>query len=84
MKIEKYQIKSHTFKGSNDFGYTYEITFNRSLNDTERMNNGIAGGLNRYIRRKQIRFIIESLVYFIPDLITGKNPVKMMTKYYPR
>jgi hypothetical protein len=52
MKKEKgYKVRSHTFKGSNEFGYTYEITFNKSLEHTGRM-QGIEQGLDAYVKKE--------------------------------
>jgi len=57
MKKEKgYKVISHTFKGRlihNDevYGYTYEITFNKSLEHTGRM-QGIEQGLDAYVKKE--------------------------------
>lgn len=59
MKQEKYRICSHTFKGRTDYTlsdgkpasfYTYEITFNKSLEHTLKI-QAIADGLNRYDKK---------------------------------
>jgi hypothetical protein len=50
-KNEGYKIRSHMFKGSNEFGYTYEITFNKSLEHTGRM-QGIERGLDAYVKQE--------------------------------
>ena len=49
MKKEKMSIRSHTFKGATDYGYTYEITFNKSLEHTGRM-DAMCKGLDSYDR----------------------------------
>lgn len=60
-KTEPYRIIMHKFIGrSGSGGYTYEITFNRSLVHTGKF-SGIAEGLNRYEKRERIENISESL-----------------------
>jgi len=55
-KTEGYKVRSHTFKGAHSlngkiYGYTYEITFNKSLEHTGRM-RGIEKGLDEYVRKE--------------------------------
>ena len=50
-KEENYKVLCHTFKGSGDYGYTYEITFNKSLEHTGRM-RGIEKGLDAYVKKE--------------------------------
>lgn len=61
MKKEKMRIVSHTFKGSESYGYTYEITFNRSLEDTVRM-DAMCKGLDRYDRMKPFWTFIHNVI----------------------
>jgi len=65
----KYQVTSHTFKGSssntlNDGtvyeSYTYEITFNKSLQHTGKF-KGIEDGLNAYDKKEKVTNLKESL-----------------------
>jgi hypothetical protein len=65
--MEKTRIISHTFKGSNEHGYTYEITF-KSLEDTVRMDS-MCKGLNRYDRMRPFWSFIHNLICH-PLLIT--------------
>lgn len=57
MKEEKkYKVRSHKFVGCSKyneeiFGYTYEITFNKSLEHTGRF-TGIEDGLNAYVKNE--------------------------------
>jgi hypothetical protein len=55
-KEEPYRVSSHMFKGTNEYegkiiGYTYEITFNKSLEHTGRF-DGIEDGLNKYCKKE--------------------------------
>ena len=58
MKKEKgYKVISHMFKGKSEYngkilGYTYEITFNKSLEHTGRF-SGIEDGLNAYCKKER-------------------------------
>ena len=61
---EKYRIVSMTFKGTESFegkvyGYKYEITFNKSLNHTGRL-DGIEDGLNRYVKKEAANSFMSS------------------------
>jgi hypothetical protein len=58
-KQKKYKIFSHTFKGSSEYGYTYEITFNKSLEHTGKM-RGIEDGLNAYDKKEASQDFISS------------------------
>lgn len=70
MKTENMKIMSHTFiGGSEKDGYTYEITFNRSLQHTCRM-GAMCEGLDRYDRRSNFWFIIHSVIAS-PLYLTG-------------
>ena len=55
-KEEGYKVRSHMFKGAKELngeiiGYTYEITFNKSLEHTGRF-SGIEDGLNAYCKKE--------------------------------
>ena len=64
MKTEKYRVISHMFKGytGNDEypRYTYEITFNKSLEHIGKF-KGIEDGLNRYDKIEPWKELINSL-----------------------
>lgn len=52
----EYKVRSHTFLGTSVYngeviGYTYEITFNKSLEHTGRF-KGIEDGLNDYCKKE--------------------------------
>jgi|LakMenE01Jun11ns_1017448.scaffolds.fasta_scaffold9943088_1 hypothetical protein len=56
-KEEGYKVRSHMFKGTSEYdgkilGYTYEITFNKSLEHTGRF-TGIEDGLNAYCKKER-------------------------------
>jgi len=75
-KEDKYEVRSHTFKGAEEFngkvlGYTYEITFNKSLEHTGRI-KGIEDGLNNYVKKERslIEVLKDALRYFV-DWIRG-------------
>lgn len=75
-KEDKYEVRSHTFKGAEEFngkvlGYTYEITFNKSLEHTGRI-KGIEDGLNNYVKKEPslIEVVKDALRYFV-DWIRG-------------
>lgn len=56
-KEEGYRVRSHMFKGTSEYngeilGYTYEITFNKSLEHTGRF-SGIEDGLNAYCKKER-------------------------------
>ena len=56
-KEEGYKVRSHMFKGTSEYngeilGYTYEITFNKSLEHTGRF-IGIEDGLNAYCKKER-------------------------------
>ncbi len=70
-KEDKYKVESHTFKGVEEFngkviGYTYEITFNKSLEHTGRI-KGIEDGLNNYVKKERslIEVIKDTLRNFV-------------------
>jgi hypothetical protein len=70
-KEDKYEVESHTFKGPEEFngkviGYTYEITFNKSLEHTGRI-KGIEDGLNNYVKKERslIEVIKDALRNFV-------------------
>ena len=54
MKTEKYRLTSSIFKGSNEFGFTYELTFNKSLQHTGKF-SAIEKGLNNYDKMEPLR-----------------------------
>jgi len=64
------------FKGTNEYkgeviGYTYEITFNKSLEHTGRF-KGIEDGLNAYVKKERRTNVIDSLKnvwYSLKELI---------------
>lgn len=63
-KETKYRVSASMFKGVSEFegniiGYTYEITFNKSLEHTGRF-RGIEDGLNDYCRKERKKDIINS------------------------
>jgi FPC/CPF motif-containing protein YcgG len=65
-KEEKYSVRSSTFMGTNEYsgkiiGYTYEITFNKSLEHTGRF-KGIEDGLNDYVKKEKRTNFYTSLV----------------------
>lgn len=72
----EYKVLSHKFCGNEGFegkvyGYTYEITFNKSLQHTGRF-SGIEKGLNDYVRREKInnlKYNFKSLWYSLIYLI---------------
>lgn len=66
---EKTRIMSHTFKGSDKCGYTYEITFNKSLEHTARM-KAMCKGLDRYDKWRGFWIAIHNLIAH-PLLITN-------------
>lgn len=77
-KEEKYEVSSHTFKGAEEFngkviGYTYEITFNKSLEHTGRF-RGIEDGLNNYVKKERKQnfkeAVKDALRYFV-DWVRG-------------
>lgn len=56
-KEEPYRVSSHMFIGTSEYdgkilGYTYEITFNKSLEHTGRF-SGIEDGLNAYCKKER-------------------------------
>ena len=72
MKQEPYKVTSSTFKGTCRFngeviGYTYEITFNKSLVHTGRF-EGIENGLNAYEKRERVADILESGKSFLVSI----------------
>jgi len=54
-KEDNYFILSHTFKGSDSYGYTYEITFNKSLGHTGKF-KAIEKALDKYDKDEKITF----------------------------
>ncbi len=63
---KKYSVRSHKFLGTNEYsgkiiGYTYEITFNKSLEHTGRF-TGIEDGLNNYVKKEKRTNFYQSLV----------------------
>jgi hypothetical protein len=67
MKTEenKYRVVSSKFIGFNDYGngtgsYTYEITFNKSLEHTGKF-TGIENGLNRYDKKEPWKELLNSI-----------------------
>jgi len=77
-KEEPYRVSSHTFKGRTEYegrilGYTYEITFNKSLEHTGRF-KGIEDGLNAYCkkeRRSDVKDSFKELWYSFLRWITN-------------
>lgn len=64
-KEEGYKVRSHMFKGTREYngeilGYTYEITFNKSLEHTGRF-RGIEDGLNAYFKKERRTDITDNL-----------------------
>jgi len=61
MKTKEYRVVMHKFIGYGPSGSaTYEITFNKSLEHTGRF-DGIADGLNSYVKKERRTDIIHSL-----------------------
>ena len=77
-KEEPYRVTSSIFKGASEYngrilGYTYEITFNKSLEHTGRF-KGIEDGLNAYCkkeRRTDIGDNFKRLWYSLKKWITA-------------
>ena len=72
-KKEGYKVRSHRFKGTSEYdgkilGYTYEITFNKSLEHTGRF-KGIEDGLNAYCKKELRTNIADSLKVFWYSLV---------------
>lgn len=69
----KTEIKSHTFKGLNKGdgweSYTYEITFNKSLEHTARM-EAMCRGLDKYDRWKGFWLFVHNIIAH-PLLVTN-------------
>lgn len=64
-KEEGYKVRSHMFKGAKELngeiiGYTYEITFNKSLEHTGRF-SGIEDGLNVYCKKERRTDVTDNL-----------------------
>ena len=64
-KEEGYKVRSHMFKGAEELngeiiGYTYEITFNKSLEHTGRF-SGIEDGLNVYCKKERRTDVTDNL-----------------------
>ena len=58
----KTRIISYTFKGEDNNGnFTYEITFNKSLMHTARM-DAMCKGLDRYDRYSNLWYLFHSIV----------------------
>lgn len=56
MESKGYKVRSHTFMGATEYsdgnwGYKYEITFNKSLQHTGRF-SGIEKGLDDYVKNE--------------------------------
>lgn len=61
---EPYRVTCHMFKGTSEYegkilGYTYEITFNKSLEHTGRF-TGIEDGLNAYVKKERRNDITDN------------------------
>ena len=74
-KINKYKIVSSKFIGFHDYvngsgSYTYEISFNKSLEHTGKF-TGIENGLNRYDRIEPWKEIWTSLKRVVNLFIIG-------------
>jgi hypothetical protein len=78
MKTNKMKIRSHTFLGSDDFGYKYEITFNNSLEHTCRM-NAMTDGLNRFDKWRGFYLWLFNFVSLFP--FTKKLQNKLYQKF---
>lgn len=71
-----YKVNSFMFKGTDEidgevFGYTYEITFNKSLGHTGRF-KGIEDGLNAYCKKEKRTDIFDNfkqLWYSVKQLL---------------
>jgi hypothetical protein len=76
--MEKNSITCHKFLGENNGHYKYEITFNRSLEHTGRIHNGISLGLNRFDKWRWF----WRLIHKIPDLLLDYTKAKWVKKFY--
>lgn len=62
MKPEKMRIRSHRFLGGDDKnGYTYEITFNSSLEHTLRM-DAMCKGIDRFDQKSKFWWNIYNII----------------------
>lgn len=57
---DKYKVRSSTFLGQTDYGYKYEIVFNKSIEYTDRF-KGIEDGLDDYVKKERIKAFKESI-----------------------
>jgi hypothetical protein len=57
----KTRIIYHKFLGSDENGFTYEIKFNKSLENTVRMNS-MCYGLDRYDRFKWFWMFVHNMI----------------------
>lgn len=71
MKKEKTRITSHRFIGNECGSYTYEISFNKSLEDTVRM-DAMCSGLDRYDRMRPFWSFVHHMIAY-PLLITNSK-----------
>ena len=75
-KQEGYKIRMTKFLGSDEYGYTYEIKFNKSLEHTGRY-EGIEQGLDAYVKREakeevanSFKRLMASIIYFFKTRFT--------------
>lgn len=74
----KTRIVMHRFKDEDNNGnFTYEITFNKSLKHTARM-NAMCSGLDRFDRHSNLWFIFHTLVSAPLSLIPLKITQKLL------
>jgi hypothetical protein len=73
----KTKIMSHTFKGRGSGGYTYEITFNKSLEHTCRM-DAMCKGLDKYDKWRKFWLAVD---LFIAEPLL-KTRTKWADKFY--
>jgi len=89
-KKEGYKVISHMFKGTSEYngkilGYTYEITFNKSLEHTGRF-SGIEDGLNTYCKKEcrtdiRQRTLFDKLRYWFICRKKGHTVSRVHPKY---
>jgi len=64
---KSYRVVSSTFKGSQNGLYTYELTFNQSLEHTGKF-SGIEKGLNDYTKNEYKEEISQNFLGFFRNI----------------
>ena len=67
VKADKYKVNRYKFIGGEN-EYTYEITFNKSLQRTDVIFTGIPEGIDRYIRKQTKRDVWQYLRLFFKNI----------------